>query len=58
MRKKKYQTKKVNGVRVTVEIEKDHDRELMPRSAVFESKKDYKRSASKARARKEMKDYM
>ena len=54
MRKKKYQVKKVGGIKVVSRIEKDADRPEWSRSAIYESRKDYKRSRSKNELRREM----
>ena len=54
MRKKKYQVKKVGGIKVVSRIEKEANRPGWNRSAVYESRKDYKRSRSKDQLRREV----
>ena len=54
MRKKKYQVKKVGGIKMVSRIEKDMNRPEWSRSTVYESRKDYKRSRSKDELRREM----
>ena len=54
MRKKKYQVKKVGGIKVVSRIEKDANRSGWNRTAVYESKKNYSRSRAKDELRREM----
>ena len=51
---KKHKVKKINGVKVVTEIKSDHDRPLLPPSAVFDMKTKYDRKREKEKLRKEI----
>ena len=53
---KKHQVKKVKGVKVVTDVQKDSGRPLFPAPAVFDSKNKYNRQRDKEQLRKEIEE--
>ncbi len=51
---KKHKVKRIKGIKVVTEIKPDHDRPVLPRSAVFDLKTKYDRKRDKAKLRREI----
>lgn len=58
MRKKKYKVQKIQGVKVAVEIKKDHDRPKFLPTITYKTRTDYDRKQLKKETRKLSDDFL